>query len=253
MSDIASYKELILADAPLLYIPLDGVDGVTDATGNGRDGTAVGGPTIGGIAGPGDALTATNFDFVDDRVTTAYSNFANGNVYTWEWWQKRTDQAAEHVPIGSTLNTGPTFRQIGGVDNLDFFPDRTGAGVTVAHVTATVWCYVMAVFDEPGNKMTVLVGDSTTLTTTVTTGVTAVFNAAPGNFEIGGRVGAGQLWKGGLGHVAYYAGDLSSRAVSHWGWGLSTLASRNPNFGYPQATNFPSPANLPRGEALGQP
>src|SRR4051812_20920025 len=110
MSDPLTYKDSVLAGAPLLYIPADATDGTLDQSGNGRDGTAVGGPTIGSIAGPGDVLTATNFDFVDDRVTTAYSNFVNGNVYTWEWWQNRTDTAAEHVPIGSTLGTGPTFR-----------------------------------------------------------------------------------------------------------------------------------------------
>lgn len=254
MSDAATYKDAILADSPLLYIPLDATDGLKDQSGNGRDGTAAGspGPTIGGIAGPGDALTATSFDFVDDRVTTAYSNFVNGNVYTWEWWQNRTDQLAEHVPIGSTVNAGPTFRQPSGTAGLDFFPDRTGSGFSIASgLTAGAWLYVQVVFNEPTNTTITSVGTASALTVTTLSTVSGVFNATPGNFEIGGRVGASNLFKGGLGHVAFYAGDLSARAERHWSWGISTVASRHPNPGLPSATNFPSPMNLPTGSSLG--
>lgn len=63
-----------------IALPLDAEDGLTDLSGNGRNGTAVGGLTPGGYSpGPftyGDE-GATDFDGTDDRITTTYSTRRN--------------------------------------------------------------------------------------------------------------------------------------------------------------------------------
>ena len=65
---------------PALRLPLDSANGLNDISGNGRNGTAAGGLTVGGYAdapGPADGDTATDFDGTDDRITTTYSTRRN--------------------------------------------------------------------------------------------------------------------------------------------------------------------------------
>jgi hypothetical protein len=79
-SELATYRAALLASYPQLALPLGASAGLTDASGQGLDGTAVGGPTVGGATGPGflrDSNTATDFDGTDDRVTTTYATRRN--------------------------------------------------------------------------------------------------------------------------------------------------------------------------------
>ena len=65
---------------PALRLPLDSANGLNDISGNGRNGTAAGGLTVGGYAdapGPTDGDTATDFDGIDDRITTTYATRRN--------------------------------------------------------------------------------------------------------------------------------------------------------------------------------
>jgi len=74
-----SYEGFVAGLDCSLLLPLGAADGLIDASGNGRNGTAVGGVTVGGVAGPlmvGDE-GATDFDGTNDRITTAYSTRRN--------------------------------------------------------------------------------------------------------------------------------------------------------------------------------
>lgn len=74
-----SYEGFVAGLDCSLLLPLGSAGGLTDASGNGRNGTAVGGVTVGGVAGPlmvGDE-GATNFDGADDRITTTYATRRN--------------------------------------------------------------------------------------------------------------------------------------------------------------------------------
>jgi hypothetical protein len=65
---------------PALRLPLGSANGLNDISGNGRNGTAAGGLTVGGYAdapGPTDGDTATDFDGIDDRITTTYATRRN--------------------------------------------------------------------------------------------------------------------------------------------------------------------------------
>lgn len=77
-----SYEGFVAGLDCSLLLPLGAADGLIDASGNGRNGTAVGGVTVGGVAGPlmvGDE-GATNFDGTDDRITTTYATRRNLNT-----------------------------------------------------------------------------------------------------------------------------------------------------------------------------
>jgi hypothetical protein len=74
-----TYQEQVTALSPSIFLPLGASAGLTDLSGNARNGTAAGGVTVGGATGP---LTvsdggATDFDGTDDRITTTYATRRN--------------------------------------------------------------------------------------------------------------------------------------------------------------------------------
>ena len=76
-SDIG-YEEYALNLDLAGYWRLGAVDGLIDQTGNGRDATGQGGITIGGVDGfTDDGAKATDFDGVNDYVTTGYGTRRN--------------------------------------------------------------------------------------------------------------------------------------------------------------------------------
>ena len=74
------YVDTVPLSRLALFLPLGASDGLTDLSGNGRDGTAAGGVTVGGVStGPlaSNDEGATDFDGTDDRVTTSYATRRN--------------------------------------------------------------------------------------------------------------------------------------------------------------------------------
>lgn len=145
MSDIASYKELILADAPLIYLPLDAVDGLTDLSGYGWNGTAAGGVSIGGASGPGDALTATDFDGTDDRVTTSYATRRNGarnpRLLVAGPWQTggptlTFGDTTFTPPAGSGVGAGEIVKMVSTGGGTNAFMTENGDSPTTKAMTA---------------------------------------------------------------------------------------------------------------------
>lgn len=92
------YDAAALYLAPALHLSLGNVAGLTDQSGNGRNGTGLGGVVIGG-ASPGPYVRgnagATDFDGTDDRITVPYATRRNyaldprGRTRTTDNW--RTD------------------------------------------------------------------------------------------------------------------------------------------------------------------
>jgi hypothetical protein len=73
-----TYAEYLASLNASLVLALDSTNGLTDLSGNGRDGTGAGGVVVGGHSpGPFDA-GATDFDGTDDRITTTYSTRRQG-------------------------------------------------------------------------------------------------------------------------------------------------------------------------------
>lgn len=252
MSDIASYKELVLAAAPLAYFPIDPTDGLTDLSGNGSVATPVGGITVGDVAagsGPGDALGGTTFDGVDDRITTTFSLDARiGLTTTFEGWAYRSSDTSLDIILGTVTGAGASRFDVqiaSGSEDLQLLTPgvtRTEAGAW----TLATWIHWMLVLNDSAHTSRFYL-NSVALPIRAGNGALTT----PGTLEIGNR-STFNPYHGMQGHVAIYDGDVSSIAFDHWSWGISTADSRSPSFGLPSAANFPSPANLPTGETLGQ-
>src|SRR4051812_18802438 len=97
---MSRYSQVIEGESGLLdYLPIDAEWLLSDRSGNNQGGVAGGGITIGGAGGPGD-LSATDFDGVDDRVTTGLSPFVSGSTRTFEGWANRDTSASADVLFG---------------------------------------------------------------------------------------------------------------------------------------------------------
>lgn len=109
-----TYQQMVTALSPSIFLPLGASSGLTDLSGNARNGTAAGGVTVGGATGP---LTvsdggATDFDGTDDRITTTYATRRNlctnpraGAAATTGW-----STAAGLVNAGATITAVNDWR-----------------------------------------------------------------------------------------------------------------------------------------------
>lgn len=253
MSDVASFAEYV-AQYPNArqFLTLGASNGLLDQTGNGRDGTAVGGITVGGATGPGD-LGATQFDGVDDAIATAYNPFSNGEVKTFFGWAWRDNSAALHTLFSSDATGNRPLLQLTAAAPAtpQFFTDRGLGAVSWPNAWAgnAQWVSWMLRVDPAALQAELWIGSLTA--PPVSQGVktlAAGYNATPGNIQYGCG-GSGLLpWAGRQAFVGLVRGDATPDAVTFWSWGLSTAASRSPDFGLPSPNNFPSQAQLPTGD-----
>lgn len=223
-----SYDEEVLADSPALFWRTISTTVATDASGNGRNGTAFGSPAA-TVASPvtepaGDTDTGIDLDGVNDRYTaSSYTPAANGTVRTWEGWFKR-DGATDDALFMSSVSAGPYSYVIGASRNIRFWPDGSLSGAVAANraefVAAfpndTGWHHIVIKFDEPNNTCDCWVDG---VKQTQYTGLTAQYNASPGAFNIGTAAGAsnGVPLDGKAAKIAVYEGSLSeARIAAHW-------------------------------------
>jgi hypothetical protein len=150
---VSVYSDLILGDSPSLYWRL-GASGTTDQSGNGNNGTAQGGITIGGVAGAlaGDADTATDFDGSDDRITSSYNPFDNGVSRTFECWVYRDASADDDIIMGGdgAFANAPRLLLFSGNTNVVFGPDNGASSTTWTSAIPGngVWFHLVLVFAE---------------------------------------------------------------------------------------------------------
>ena len=123
-----SYQAMVTALSPSIFLPLGASSGLTDLSGNGRNGTAVGGLTVGGYS-PGPLAVgdegATNFDGTDDRVSTTYATRQNlvtnprgGALATTGW-----------STSAGVVNAGATITAVNDWRTTAFNVSTTGAAV----------------------------------------------------------------------------------------------------------------------------
>jgi hypothetical protein len=150
----ADYATRIVADGPSLYWRLGLTNGLTDLSGNGRDGTAAGGASAGNYLGAlaGDANEATDLDGADDSFTCSYTPFVDGVVRSFEGWANR-DGTNRDALFGSSTAQGPFLEILSGGSNVKFSVDWDSNTVTWigAWPGTAQWVHWVLVFDEPGN------------------------------------------------------------------------------------------------------
>jgi hypothetical protein len=124
----AAYISAAYSLGPAVLLALDADAGLTDLSGNGRNGTAVGGLTVGGYS-PGPLAVgdegATNFDGTDDRVSTTYATRQNlvtnprgGALATTGW-----------STSAGVVNAGATITAVNDWRTTAFNVSTTGAAV----------------------------------------------------------------------------------------------------------------------------
>jgi hypothetical protein len=218
-----SYQEEILALSPSLYWTLDALTGATDLSGNGRDGTAAGGPTIGGHTATyapivGEDQSCTDLDGSDDRVNSSWStSFSSASQQTFVAWVNR-DATADVDAMMSGDGADPYwFFYNSGANDITFQP-KGGSDVTWTGVGTTgSWQFLAVVVDLTANTQELYVdGVSQTSKTQASD-----YTATQGNFEIGEVLGFAHRFDGKMSHVAIWDSvALSAAQISHL-WDVS--------------------------------
>lgn len=200
-----------------------------------------GGTYFDGSTGPDTAWEGTANASVSSK-----GPFANGSVRTFEGWANRDTNGSRDALFGGATSTGCAVILETGSQNVMFFADRGNHSYvfTGAWPGNGQWVHWLVVFDESGDTVKLYINGAFVSSLAATD----PYNASPGNFEIGTTRTTDDPFDGKIAHVAVYDGDRSAYAVDHWSWGISTAASRNPNYGLPSPTNFPSQQQLPTGD-----
>ena len=220
-----SYADEVLADSPLLYVRL-GLAGLVDQSGNGHDGTAVGGVTVGGAAGAiaGDDDTATNFDGTNDEISFTYKPWASAGLQrTIECWASRDTLTNDGLwgtdaDIRTSLLAVSSGGDADGTGRRMRFSNNSGSSVDwpeAFDAPSGELHHVVLTYND-ATKIAQLWVDSRDL------GAQALSLAQPGStvnrtFLIGSDItsgAGGNSFDGQIDEVAIYAGELSQRRIN---------------------------------------
>ena len=196
------YATAILALTPSLYWKLNAADLAADKSGNGRDGTANSGITIGrstGFASDG----GTFFDDFNDNITSAYNPFTNAQPLSIVGWAYRGTAGTADTLFGSdAAATQPNMRVNANGLSVQFLPAVGGtAAVWTTTWPASQWVHWALVFDEAADTAELWINGVSQGTQTTAT----PFNASPGNFKVGAYGTFVNPWDGNMSHVAVFA------------------------------------------------
>jgi hypothetical protein len=218
----SEYPATVLADAPLIYWPLDELSGAVaqDRTANDRDGTYNGCSL--GVPGLLSGATAVFFDGIDDYVRSA-SYILNQATATVEAWIRIT-AAPAGLSLIAGCGTGSTedkLLHLRGDGKLYFYAFDGGTQLTSAPsvtVPLNEWVHCVGVAD--GTNLYAYQNG-------VQVGTVACGNTFTGygsaNVLVGGETSGGNFGDltGTADEVAFYAGGLSSaRVMAHYQAGV---------------------------------
>lgn len=186
---VETYVAAALALGPSLFWTLGSVNGLTDRSGNGRNGTALGGVAVGGEAdGPTDHLDAraTHFDGVDDRIGSNYSPSTGTGGRTFVGWTRRDSNTTQDLLFGSSaaLTTNQARLLLGANQNVRFEPSGDDGQVVVwtdAWPQAVRWVSWALRFDLASDAVTLFLDGQSVSTKPCQ----EVWPAAAGNFQVG--------------------------------------------------------------------
>lgn len=189
--------DAVIALNPSMFVVLDTAYGAVDRSGNGRDGSAGGGITIGAFQEsvvPGELSTA--FDGVANFVSFSYNPCVNGAARSYFGGAVRdgstagtlmgtndaTDANVMAVIAGTPGSSDLTFRA-SAVSNSIFSNALPAVGT---------WFHWILVFDETANAVTCYVNGLSLGTNVYTTN----YSATPGNLQLGKKQAASTFFAG---------------------------------------------------------
>ena len=215
---MSDFSDLLLSLTPSLYWKLDSVALATDQSGNGRNGTAGGGVSIGAFGdGPpilGENDTSTDFDGTDDRVESSYNPFINGTTRTFTGWAWRDASASIDAFLGGNVaSVTPVFNLASGNNSVQFQAQANAltATWTAAWPGNAQWAFFALIFREASDTADLYINGVFISTQAMTN----AYNAAPGNYKIGARSGtATDPFDGKLAHFAVFESGLTAQNIA---------------------------------------
>jgi hypothetical protein len=212
------YSTAIQALSPSLYWTLDGVTGVTDQSGNSRNGTGAGGITIGSNSGSSivGETTSTDFDGVDDIVTSTYTPFVNGRVTTFCGWALRDTSTAGNTFFGDTVNhpNAVAFYLAPGNNNIIFAPQSGFGSVTWTNAWPGngLWTFWVLVFDELNDLASLYINGALISSLAMTT----QWFATPGTFKVGAFFSTNaNPFDGKMAHISVFESGLTGLQIAN--------------------------------------
>lgn len=210
---LTGLEEAIIAKNPELYWPLDSVDGATDLTGNGHDGTGGGGISIGGFA----FGTSTDFDGTDDRITSGWSPYVNGTSRTFigQAWRDTSTTADTVFASGAAAATDSVNMFLGSATQNVVWraggSDEDSDTWTAAWPGDGQWVFWALVFSEATDTASLYINGSLVSALTHT----ADYDAGVGTFQLGANTSSFTTpFDGKMKHVAIYMRALSAADIA---------------------------------------
>lgn len=229
-----TYSAEVLADTPLIYLRLGESSGTTasDSSGNGRDGTYTGSPTL-GVAGAlaGDADTAINCPGSGYVAVTGAAWMAVTD-YSVELWIKYTSTTTAMFVSWNNLSSTKKIIELADVSGKIQITAYNTSGAGTAIVSPLTyndgnWHHVVAT--KSGTTFTLYVDGSQVATGTCASANSGQLAALNINRRPDGSLFANSSYD----EFAIYSGTLSStRITAHYNAGTSTTKSGSASGGF---------------------
>lgn len=211
------YEAAVMDLTPSIFLPLTKTAPLTDLSGNARNGTAGGGLTAGGYT-PGPLAAgdngATNFDGINDKVTTTYDPFVNATTRTFMGWAYRDSAAANGVLFSAVATADAAaawVRIIATSGDVQFsFLNSPVATWTAAWASlTTTWVHWAVVVDEPNDTITLYLNGAL-----VSAKTSAIQWGGPYlGFQLGVRAAASDPFDGKMAWVSVHESALTGPQI----------------------------------------
>lgn len=246
-----TYASEVLADSPRIYWRLGDASGTTatDSSGNGKNGTYSGSPTLGAtsLLPSESSNTAVSFDGVDDYV--AVSDTSSLTAFTVEAWIKlsSTPDAGGVVAVSKMLGSPSTSRlfNLRVASSLALAAQVYDSGGSVTSLSGGILSvgtayHVALTFSSGGDCKLYLNGSLNASGTR-----SGSLSTASIPFTVGARSDLVTFFPGVIDEVAFYGTDLSAaRILAHYTAGTTLTSVVEPSFLSSAATLYsPTLAN----------
>lgn len=243
---IPTYDDVVLADTPTAYLPLNEPSGTaaSDKSGNSHNGTYSGTPLL-ALNGPLGTDNSVNFKATSSQyclLDALGTTGANIGSTTWEFWLKTTTTAQQAVFGSSHATAGTNFfvelnTTNGGIATVGttaiLLTDQTGAHHRQGHFTTNIydgcWHLIHIIPGATGNHVCYVDGVQQTVTmegSPGTLGTLANFTNAPaiGAWNNTGTLGILLFLDGRIAKFAVYPSQLTAtKIVARWATALRAM------------------------------
>lgn len=219
-----TYASEVAADSPVLWWRLGESSGTTavDASGNGRDGTYAGSPTLGVSGLITDGNTAVDLDGVNDQVTYAATVLSSSSYLTVECWMKLPAITGHRLfGLAGTSNAHSLDITSGGSIVFQVNPTGTGSAngtSATGLISAGVTYHIVLTWSDVSNTARLYV-DGTQVVTATNSGA---INIATVSLGAVGNSGGVPAFGGVVDEFAIYGTELSgARIAAHYAAGVA--------------------------------